>query len=527
MFLKYTAKPNKVILGGLVFVFVVLLSGAAYAGSKPEISFISPAQGSSTPRQTTTISSGYSDQDGWEDIAYAMLLIGDGISAKNSFYAYYAKEQNKVYLRNDEDTSWIGGYAPGTDNEINNSAGTIHLKETSVSGLGNQLVIRWAVSFKKGFQGQKQIYLAVIDKGLNLQSAKQMGSWEVLPGAPGIDIAGFSPSNAAIQANRPIVFTAKIEEPKGYKEVSYAILIINTQPYGAGGIWVVYDFKNTKLNMLNDEGNRQVGEYPAGSNHILENSFGVLDCKETKSEGEGNILTVTWQIYFKADFEGAKKVYIYAKNTEGKDTGTVQEGILRIFAPQEDKRPPLGSVIINEDAEYSASSQVRLAIEAKDEESPAGIRMQISNDAAIWSDWEVLSSPKEWQLSEGEGLKAVYIRFKDLAENISPIYSDNIILDLTPPAIETMYPADGSRVYIGERIDVRPILKQGDPQPLRYRFSINEVVRQDWSGNGKYTWTPIESEFGRNKLKVEVEDRAGVSVREAEVFVLHQPVIVD
>ncbi|MQY70033.1 MAG: hypothetical protein GH145_04130, partial [Firmicutes bacterium] len=93
-----------------------------------------------------------------------------------------------------------------------------------------------------------------------------------------------------------------------------------------------------------------------------------------------------------------------------------------------DNTAPSGFISINNDAAYTNSRTVTLTLSATN-----ATQMQFSNDASSWSDWEDYSTTKSWTLSSGDGKKKVYVKFKDGAGNVSEIYSDNIILDRTPP----------------------------------------------------------------------------------------------
>ena len=56
------------------------------------------------------------------------------------------------------------------------------------------------------------------------------------------------------------------------------------------------------------------------------------------------------------------------------------------------------------------------------------------NEGSSWTSWESYASSKSWTLASGDGTKTVYVEFKDSADNLSPTYSDTIILDTTPPS---------------------------------------------------------------------------------------------
>jgi hypothetical protein len=58
-----------------------------------------------------------------------------------------------------------------------------------------------------------------------------------------------------------------------------------------------------------------------------------------------------------------------------------------------------------------------------------GLNMSFSNNGVDWSSWQPYADSTLWQLTNGDGLKTVYGRFKDSAGNLSAIVSDTITLD--------------------------------------------------------------------------------------------------
>jgi C1A family cysteine protease len=98
-----------------------------------------------------------------------------------------------------------------------------------------------------------------------------------------------------------------------------------------------------------------------------------------------------------------------------------------------DRTPPTGSVSVNSGATYAASTAVTLNLVGTDEVAGVG-QVMASNDAgfssATWVDYVI---SLDWTLAAGDGTKTVYTKFRDRADNVSSVYSDTIILDVTPP----------------------------------------------------------------------------------------------
>jgi PKD repeat protein len=93
---------------------------------------------------------------------------------------------------------------------------------------------------------------------------------------------------------------------------------------------------------------------------------------------------------------------------------------------------PSGSVIINGGEVTTFSTAVTLTLSATDNSGFVAF-MRFSNDDSIWSTWEPFSTSRAWTLISGDGVKTLYVQFKDAAENVSSVVSDTITLDTSPP----------------------------------------------------------------------------------------------
>lgn len=97
------------------------------------------------------------------------------------------------------------------------------------------------------------------------------------------------------------------------------------------------------------------------------------------------------------------------------------------MSPSISSSPPTGTILINGGDEVTHSTLVTLTISATD--TGGAEKMMIANNStftgAIWEDFR---ESKSWTLSEYEGEKTVYIKFKDRTGSISNIYTDTIYL---------------------------------------------------------------------------------------------------
>lgn len=134
-----------------------------------------------------------------------------------------------------------------------------------------------------------------------------------------------------------------------------------------------------------------------------------------------------------------------AGNTETPGTGVTVEV---------DKTPPTGSITINGGAAYTGSTSVNLTLSAKDPGRACVAvepymcfvdQMQFSANGTTWTAWETANTARVYSLAAGDGLKTVYVKYKDRAGNTSS-YSKTITLDTTPPTAAITAPANGATV---------------------------------------------------------------------------------
>ncbi len=87
--------------------------------------------------------------------------------------------------------------------------------------------------------------------------------------------------------------------------------------------------------------------------------------------------------------------------------------------------PIAGSFLVNAGAATTSSLTVTLTLSATD--NIAVTQMLISNnDGFAGASWENYATTKSWTLTSGDGVKTVYVKFKDAAGNVSVTTSDTI-----------------------------------------------------------------------------------------------------
>jgi len=294
------------------------------ANQPPSTGTVTPNNGNSNPGETISLTTTCSDPDGWQQIQLVQFLINDALHGDHAFYAYYDQNANRIFLRNDTNTAWFGGYAPGSAHTLENSQAILDLQNTTISGDGDTLSITWCVTFKEGFTGLRKMYQLVKDDSNVKTEWVQIGSWTFANQPP--SIGGVTPSNGSSDPDEPVTITSVCSDPDGWENIKVVQLLINTQLQAPNAFYVFYNQNVNKIWLLNDAGNAWIGGYPPGSSHILENSQGILDLANTSVTGSGNQISVHWAVRFKTGFAGPKNMYQLVKDDANVKVGWSQVG---------------------------------------------------------------------------------------------------------------------------------------------------------------------------------------------------------
>ena len=147
------------------------------------------------------------------------------------------------------------------------------------------------------------------------------------------------------------------------------------------------------------------------------------------------------------DFNGSiDDVRIYNRTLSDQD-------VLALYnTTSADTTAPMCSVSINDNASYTNSSTVTLALSATDDVGVTGYYLSTSSSTPLASDtvWTTVSSTTSYSasvpytLSNGDGGKTIYVWYKDEAGNVSNTASDSITLDTIIPVVTITSPTSGS-----------------------------------------------------------------------------------
>jgi hypothetical protein len=149
---------------------LVVSSGPA---GPPAVVSVSPSSGTGLTQTFTAV---YSDPKGAADLSSVRMLFNTSLSGGSGCYLIYYPGSNAFYLENNADSATVGPLAPGSSATISNSQCTLAGTGTSVSTSGNNMTVKFALTFSSTFDGSEKVYM-----GANSASAAsgwvQEGTW--------------------------------------------------------------------------------------------------------------------------------------------------------------------------------------------------------------------------------------------------------------------------------------------------------------------------------------------------------------
>src|SRR6185503_3863706 len=83
---------------------------------------VAPSSGSSAAGTPRTLTAAYFDPDGAASIRDAQILVNTAPGGGGGLFAWYSATVNRLYLRNNANTAWLGGFLPGSANTISDPA---------------------------------------------------------------------------------------------------------------------------------------------------------------------------------------------------------------------------------------------------------------------------------------------------------------------------------------------------------------------------------------------------------------------
>jgi PKD repeat protein len=145
----------------------------------PVLGTVDPSTGSGPTGVTAYFTTTWKDANGAADLKQCYFLIGASPSVVGNVTLLYDAAKNKLWLRSDDGSAWLGGHAPGSANTMENSQAIVHCNLTTAQGSGDTLSVKWAIEFKAGYTGVKKLGLKCKDRSRARARGKWKGTWTI------------------------------------------------------------------------------------------------------------------------------------------------------------------------------------------------------------------------------------------------------------------------------------------------------------------------------------------------------------
>jgi hypothetical protein len=150
----------------------------------PTLGTITPSSGSSPAGGSAPFITSWRDEDGWRDLKHCYFHIGASPALPNNVTLMYNRIKNKLWIRSDDGTTWLGGCTPGDNVTIENSQASLFCLLSSHAYTNpDELRVTWWLVFKPGFEGTKKTGLKCKDAHKAKAKGAWKGNWTITPAA--------------------------------------------------------------------------------------------------------------------------------------------------------------------------------------------------------------------------------------------------------------------------------------------------------------------------------------------------------
>ena len=298
----------------------------------PSAVSVSPASGTGT---TQTFSFVYSDPNGGADLPAAEMLINGSLTMASACYLHYDRVLNKISLRNDNDSAWLGPVTLGSGTTLENTQCRVNTSTSSASTATN-LTVNLDLTFKAAFNGLKQIYMQTTDMGGLATGWQQRGSWTVGSGGGGGGGGTQAPSAVSVTpasgTGMAQSFSFLYSDPNGYADLPWVEMLVKNSLSLSTACYLRYDRVLNKVSIRDSSNSGWLTAVTLGSNATSENAQCKVNGATSSVIPSGNNLAVILDLTFKSTYTGVKQIYMRTQDVGGLATGWQQRGTWTVGA---------------------------------------------------------------------------------------------------------------------------------------------------------------------------------------------------
>ena len=171
--------------------------------------------------------------------------------------------------------------------------------------------------------------------------------------------------------------------------------------------------------------------------------------------------------------------------------------------------PSGGSLVIADDAQYTAQLNVELTPAAYDQLGADHMEMAFRNAGDGFGDWVAYSTTHTWTLPSGDGDKKVEARYRDVAGNVSDVVSDTITLDQTPPTGSSVSINDGAATTTQVTVTLTLAGSDALSGVSQMRFSADGSSWDAWETFATTHTRVLDATDGVQAVYLQLRDTAG------------------
>jgi hypothetical protein len=149
--------------------------------TKPTLGSLTPASVSTKAGAAQTFTAVYRDADGYANLKTVDLLVSLSSSVSNAIWVRYNRSEKLLYLASNAGTFSTAGCTPGSAVTRSNAQGTLNCQQTTVSGSGDNLTVKWKITPKSAFASAtpKKVWMNAVDNAGLTPGKVLKGSWTI------------------------------------------------------------------------------------------------------------------------------------------------------------------------------------------------------------------------------------------------------------------------------------------------------------------------------------------------------------
>jgi ribosomal protein S11 len=201
--------------------------------------------------------------------------------------------------------------------------------------------------------------------------------------------------------------------------------------------------------------------------------------------------------------DGVKTVWVQFRDSQGNSSPAFSDSILL------DTAPPTGTFLINNNAANTKTPAVTLNLTYTDGTGTGVTSMRFSNAGSAWSAWRTAAATASFTLSAPDGVKTVQVQFRDLAGNVSAVYTGSIVLDTTLPT-GTIVINNNAPTTTTLAVTLNLTYTDGTGTGVtNMRFSDNGTTWTAWEPVKTTRAYTLPAGLGLHRVRVQYSDAAG------------------